>query len=82
MLNMRAEPYEPVYSDAHKEIEAHAPIELGTLVAKDNGQMRGEREVIDRIAEKDGNQIFEPPSGSSSEILLGHGQCHRERGGT
>lgn len=67
-----AQPDQAIYQDANHEIDDDSAINGKTLMTQRVRQIRHQREVIDGIAEKDGNQVFKPSAGSDSEKLARH----------
>lgn len=80
-LKFGSEADESVDACASHEIYQHAPIHLETRMAKRPREMRNERQIVDGVADEDGDQVFEPSPGSCAEILLRHGRDRpREKG--
>jgi len=78
VLQAGAKANQTVHSHADEEIDQDAGINLEALVLERLGQMREKREVVDGIAEKDGNEIFEPSPRSRAEdfLLFRQGPMH------
>lgn len=69
---MRAKPDQAVDRHADQKVHGNTSVHGKSLMAKLIWEVRKEREVIDRIAEKDGDEVFKPPPGSRSEKLASH----------
>lgn len=58
--HLRADTNEPVDSEADDEINQATPVQEKSLVAEHGRQVWHQRKIIDRISQKNGNQIFDP----------------------
>jgi hypothetical protein len=56
-------------SGAGEEVHENAPIECSPSVPEHDGEMRRKRKCINRVADKNRDQVFEPPPGSRTEEL-------------
>ena len=64
LLEAGAEADQGVDGDAHDEVHCGAPIGAEALVAQGVGQVGSQREVVDRVADEDRGEVFEPTSRS------------------
>jgi hypothetical protein len=73
-----AEANQAVNRDACDEVDGNAPVHLEALVTEWVRQVGKEGKVVDCIAEKDGDQVFNPLPRTHSQESLGHGR-HRQK---
>lgn len=60
-LETGAEADQTVDGGANGEVDEGAPIRSIAAMSEAIGQVREEREIIDRVADEDSDEIFEPP---------------------
>ena len=71
-VEIGAEAYETVHSQADKEVDAHAQVNVGAMVAQRVWKMGRQGEVENHLAEENRGQVFEPSPWTCSEKLARH----------
>lgn len=66
-LKTGTEANQAVHRDADDEVDRDTPIHCESLMAQRVGKMRKQGKVVDRIAQKDRDEILQPTAGSGSE---------------
>src|ERR1700683_1993509 len=67
-----AQPKQPVHGHTHREVGQTAPIQKKSLVSKRLRKMRNQREIVDRVTQKNGYAIFDPSPKTDSEKFAFH----------
>jgi len=71
-LHVCPQPDQAEHPHAHHEIQKQPGIDLGARVAPDGRQMRLQREIIDSVAEKYGDEVLNPPPQACTQECPAH----------
>ena len=71
-VEIGAEADETVHSKADEEVDAHARVNVGAMMAQRVRKMRRQGEVENHLAEENRDQVFEPSPWTCSEKLARH----------
>lgn len=70
--HLETQPNQPVDSKAYDEINQAAPVQQKSLVAQHGREVRHERRIIDRVSQKYGYEVFDPPSNWGAKKVASH----------
>lgn len=70
--HLRAYTNEPINSEANNEINQAAPVQQKALVAQHRRQVWHERKIIDRVSQKDRDEVFNPTPNWGAKKVESH----------
>jgi|SRR5580693_3687903 hypothetical protein len=68
-VETESEPQQPVDTRADCQIQDCTPIGVETVMPQRVREIGSERERVDRVADQDSDEVFEPPAGGGTQKL-------------